>query len=202
MANDEALDGPTPVTPEEALELRVSISSRAELNAFERENILEARTWALSSRTLRRQDHLTEEFMRDLHRRMLGRVWRWAGQFRKSERNLGRPVSALAMDVRTLLDDARYWREHGTYPAVEAAVRFHHRLVAIHPWVNGNGRHSRLMADILVRAEAAPPLTWGRGVDLVAPGDVRTRYLAALRAADAGDFGPLIAFATGSQSSP
>jgi Fic-DOC domain mobile mystery protein B len=202
MANDEALDGPTPVTPEEALELRVSIHSRAELNAFERENILEARVWALSSRTLRRQDHLTEEFMRDLHRRMLGRVWRWAGRFRKSERNMGKPVATLAMDVRTLLDDAGYWRAHDTYPAVEAAVRFHHRLVAIHPWVNGNGRHARLMADILASAQGGPTLAWGRGADLVAPGDVRKQYLAALRAADAADFGPLIAFAMGSQASP
>src|ERR1700679_3015073 len=96
------IDGPTPVTPGEALELRVSIQSREELNAFERENILEARAWALSPRTLRREDILTEKFMRDLHRRMLGRVCRWAGRFRTSERNMGSPVHALAMEVRTL----------------------------------------------------------------------------------------------------
>lgn len=197
MANGNTTGGPTPVTPEEAMELRVSIQSREELNAFERENILEARAWALSRRTLRRSDLLSEDFMRDLHRRMFGRIWRWAGRFRTSERNMGRPVHALATDVHTLLDDARYWREHGTYPAVEAAVRFHHRLVAIHPWVNGNGRHARLMADILVGAQGGKPFSWGRSVDLVAPNDVRARYLAALREADAGDYSALLRFAAG-----
>jgi Fic-DOC domain mobile mystery protein B len=197
MANGDSGDGLTPITPEEALELRVSVQSREELNAFERENILEARAWALSPRTLRRDDLLTEDFMRKLHRRMLGRVWRWPGLFRTSERNLGRPVHALAMDVRTLLDDALYWREHGTYPEIEAAVRFHHRLVAIHPWVNGNGRHSRLMADILVCAQGGEPLPWGRGADLVTPSDLRARYLTALREADSGDYGSLLRFAAG-----
>ena len=177
--------------------LRVSVQSRGELNAFERENILEARAWALSPRTLRRRDLLTEEFMRDLHRRMLGRVWRWAGRFRTTERSMGRPVHALAMDVRSLLDDARYWQENATYPLIEGAVRFHHRLVAIHPWVNGNGRHSRLMADILVSAHGGTPLSWGRGADPVPPNDVRARYLAALQAADAGDLAPLVEFAAG-----
>jgi Fic-DOC domain mobile mystery protein B len=199
MANGDAADGPTPVTPEEALQLRVSVQSRDELNAFERENILEAREWALSPRTLRRDDLLTEEFLRDLHRRMLRRVWRWAGRFRTSERNMGRPVHTLAMDVRTLLDDARYWLEHGTYPAIETAVRCHHRLVAIHPWVNGNGRHARLMADIIVCARGGEPLSWGRSADLVAPSVLRTRYLTALREADAGNHGPLLTFATGGE---
>lgn len=199
MADGETPDGPTPVTPEESLELRISVQSRDELNAFERENILEARAWALSPRTLKRDDLLTEGFMRDLHRRMLGRVWRWAGRFRTTDRNMGRPVYALAMEVRTLLDDARHWREHETYSAVEASVRFHHRLVMIHPWVNGNGRHSRLMADILVSTQGGEPLSWGRGADLAGPGEARAQYLAALRAADAGDFGPLLSFAAASR---
>jgi Fic-DOC domain mobile mystery protein B len=201
MANGEALDGPTPVTAEEAQELRLSVQSRDELNAFERENILEARAWAMSPRTLNRPDLLTEQFMRELHQRMLGRVWRWAGRFRTTERNMGRPVHAIATDVRTLIDDARYWQEHGTYPAAEAAVRFHHRLVVIHPWVNGNGRHSRLMADILVTAQGGLSMAWGRDVDLAAPSDVRTRYLTALRAADNGEIGPLLTFATDPLSS-
>jgi Fic-DOC domain mobile mystery protein B len=198
MANGESLPGQTPVSPEEAAALRVSLQSREELNAFERENILEARAWALAPRTLRRDDLLTEKFIRDLHRRMFGRVWRWAGRFRTTERNLGRPVPAIIPDVRTLLDDARYWQEHQTYPVIEAAVRFHHRLVCIHPWVNGNGRHARLMADLLVCAQGGSPLSWGRNKDLVAPSDVRAQYLAALRAADATEFGPLLAFVSGS----
>jgi Fic-DOC domain mobile mystery protein B len=195
MANGERDDGPTEVTADEALDLRVSVQSRDELNAFERENILEARTWALSPQTLRQRDPLAEEFMRDLHRRMFGRIWRWAGSFRMTERNMGRPVHTLAVEIRALLGDARYWRDHKTYSTIEAAVRFHHRLVAIHPWVNGNGRHSRLMADILVCAQGGEPLPWGRGGDLVKPGQMRAAYIAALRAADNGDYRTLLEFA-------
>ncbi len=170
-ANADARDGQRPQSPRKALALRVSIQAREELNAFERENILEARAWALSRRTLQRADLLTEDFMCDLHRRMFGRIWRWAGGFRTTERNVGRPVHALATDTRMLLEDIRYWREHETYPVIEAAVRFHYRLVVIHPWVNGNGRHARLMADIFVCAQGGAPLPWGRRSDFVAPTD-------------------------------
>lgn len=199
MAKNDQPDGTTPVTPEEAIDLRISIQSREELNAFERENILEARAWALSPRTVRRNDVLTEVFMRDLHRRMFGRIWRWAGRFRTTERNIGRPMHTLATDVRVAIDDAHYWRKHQTYLPTEIAVRLHHRLVAIHPWVNGNGRHSRLMADILICAEGRPPLSWGRGADLVAPSGVRSMYLRALREADHGDFRALLEFADGTE---
>lgn len=197
MAVPDSADGTTPLTSEEAIDLRISVQSKAELNVLERENIIEARTWALGRRTLRRTDLLSEEFLRELHRRMFRRIWRWAGKFRTTERNLDRPAYALAMDVRALLDDARYWLENGTFAPTESAVRFHHRLVLIHPWVNGNGRHARLMADLLVASRGGEPLLWGRGADLVAPSDVRTRYLVALREADAGNFTQLLAFASG-----
>lgn len=196
MANGDTTDGTTPITPEEALELRISVQTREELNEFERENILEASAWAMSSRTLQREDLLTEAFMCDLHRRMFSRVWLWAGRFRTTERNMGRPVHSLAMYVRTLLDDARYWGEHKTFSVVESAVRFHHRLVSIHPWVNGNGRHARLMADILVCSQGGESLSWGRGIDLVAPSNVRALYLQALREADEGNFASLLRFAS------
>lgn len=197
MPRLEPADGATPITPEEAIDLRISVQSKAQLNALERENIIEARAWALGPRTLRRPDLLSEAFLRDLHRRMFRRIWRWAGRFRTTERNLGRPVHALAMEVRALLDDTRYWLEHGTFDVAESAVRFHHRLVVIHPWVNGNGRHARLMADLLVAARGGEALPWGRGADLMAPSDVRTRYLEALREADDGDYRRLLAFARG-----
>lgn len=197
VASDDDDAGSTPVSEAEAIALRISVVSQHELNAFERENILEARAWALSARVLRRPDLLSEGFLRDLHKRMFGRIWRWAGKFRSSERNLGRPVHALAIDVRHLLDDATYWFEHGTYSPGEAAVRFHYRLVSIHPWVNGNGRHARLMADILIGANGGSPFSWGRGADLTAPTDVRAKYLDALRAADSANYAPLLAFAEG-----
>jgi len=188
-------DGATPLTAEEERDLAISIALRAELNAFERENILEARRWALRERTLARDDLLTEDFLRELHRRMFRRVWRWAGKYRATERNLGVPLIRLHQDLRLLLDDARYWLAQNTYPKDEIAIRFHHRLVVIHPWPNGNGRHARLMADILVRRQGQPPLTWGAGASLAESGTARQRYLAALRAADDGDIQRLLLFA-------
>jgi Fic-DOC domain mobile mystery protein B len=187
--------GATPLTPEEERALVIGVVNRAELNAFERENILEARRWALRKRTLARPDLLSEDFLRELHRRMFGRVWRWAGKYRSSERNLGVSVHKLQLDLRVLVDDARYWFAEKTYSMDEAAVRFHHRLVAIHPWPNGNGRHARLMADILVCSHGGKPFTWGANDNLAESGTPRRRYLDALRAADNGDIKPLLAFA-------
>ena len=188
-------EGPTPLAPEEERDLVRPVANRAELNAFERENILEARRWALSKGTLARVDLLTETFLRELHRRMFGNVWRWAGIPRTTERNMGAPVHRIPTDVRLLLEDTRYWFAEKTYPPDEAAVRFHYRLVTIHPWPNGNGRHARLMADILASAHGAKSLPWSQNTDLVQPGSVRQRYLDALHDADNGNFQPLLAFA-------
>jgi Fic-DOC domain mobile mystery protein B len=125
---------------------------------------------------------------------MFGDTWRWAGSFRSTERNIGIAPEQIATRLRDLLDDARYWAQHGTYPVDEAAARFHHRLVSIHCFANGNGRHARLLTDLLLRANGAAPFSWGRS-DLVHAGVARDRYLAALRAADTGNIDPLIEFA-------
>lgn len=121
------------------------IAYRRELNEAEQENIARGQEWALG----RRRDVLTEKFIMDLHRSMLGDVWRWAGKFRKSERNMGIAFFEIPMALRQMLQDVKAWIECNTYPPDEIAVRFHHRLVQIHPFPNGNGRHSRLMADLL-----------------------------------------------------
>lgn len=186
--------GQTPLTAEEKLQLRPSLSTRAQLNAAERLNLHQARLWALRKTVLRRPDLLTDVFARELHRRMFNHVWKWAGKYRTSDRNLGWEWHRIPEGMRALLDDARYWDEHRTHSTAEAAVRLHHRMVVIHPWPNGNGRHSRLLADVLVAARGQPPLTWGAGLDLIQPGAARTRYLAALRSADQGDYAPLLAF--------
>jgi Fic-DOC domain mobile mystery protein B len=137
----------TPLTPEESRELiPAHIAYRSELNDAEQENIGRAQDWALG----RRRDLLTEKFIKDLHCHMLGDVWRWAGKFRTSERNLGIPSYEIPVPVRQLLDDTRVWIEQKAYRPDEIAVRFHHRLVQIHAFPNGNGRHARLMADLLV----------------------------------------------------
>jgi Fic-DOC domain mobile mystery protein B len=188
-------DGATPLTPEEERDLVIGVANRAELNAFERENIMEARRWALSKRILARKDLLSEDFLRELHKRMFRRVWRWAGKYRASERNLGVPVHQLQQALRVLIDDARYWLVEETYSKEEAAVRFHHRLVVIHPWPNGNGRHARMVADILIHAHGGKALTWGINDNLTAAGTTRQLYLDALKAADSGNFHPLLSFA-------
>jgi Fic-DOC domain mobile mystery protein B len=187
----EQPDDATPLTPEEMRELiPAHISYRHELNEAEQENILRGQDWALS----RRRELLSEKFIRDLHKQMLGDVWRWAGNFRATARNLGINHWEIPVALRQLLDDAKTWIEYKSYPPDEIAVRFHHRLVQIHPFPNGNGRHSRLMADMLVMQLGGARFTWG-SANLQAAGDVRRRYIAALQAADNHDLGPLVAFA-------
>jgi Fic-DOC domain mobile mystery protein B len=181
----------TPLTPEERAELiPAHIAYRAELNAAEQENIARGQDWALA----RRRDLLSEKFIKDLHLRMLGDVWRWAGKYRTTERNLGIHYYEIPMAVRELLEDAKTWVQHNTYPPDEIAVRFHHRLVAIHPFPNGNGRHARLTADLLVMSLGGERFTWGRA-NLQRAGDVRKQYIETLRAADNHDYGPLLRFA-------
>lgn len=187
--------GNTPLTPEEERDLIPSIATRAELNQLERYNINEARVWAMRRRTLKRDDLLSDGFARELHRRMFDEMWGWAGKYRLSERNLGWEWQRIPEGVRAALDDAAFWDRNGTYLLPEAAVRLHYKLVLIHPWPNGNGRHARLMADIWCVARGLPEPTWGAGADLMAVGGARDRYLAALQAADQNDFAPLLAFA-------
>jgi Fic-DOC domain mobile mystery protein B len=187
----EQPDDATPLTPEEMRELIPAyIAYRSDLNEAEQENIGRAQDWALG----RRRDLLSEKFIKDLHRKMLGDVWRWAGKFRTSERNLGIPFYEIPATLRELLNGTKAWVAYKSYSADEIAVRFHHRLVQIHPFPNGNGRHARLMADLLVMELGQGRFSWGRA-NLRDPGAMRGRYIAALKAADNYDSGPLMEFA-------
>ena len=180
------------LTPEEIRDLiPAHIAYRSELNEAEQENIARAQEWALGPR---RRDLLSEKFAKALHRRMLGDVWRWAGRFRTSQRNMGIDYWLIPTELRKLLDDTKAWIEFKTYPADEIAVRFHHRLVLIHPFPNGNGRHARFMADLLIMRLGGERFSWGRE-SLRDPGIARQQYIAALRAADNHDIAPLLAFA-------
>ena len=167
------------------------IAYRRELNAAEQENIARAQDWAMNTR---RRDLLSERFIKHLHRQMLGDVWRWAGDFRTSQRNIGIDYWLIAVEVRQLVDDARTWVKSKTYPTDEIAVRFHHRLVQIHPFPNGNGRHARLTADLLVMRLGGERFSWGRA-SLRKAGTARARYIEALHAADNHDIAPLLEFA-------
>lgn len=184
-------DDATPLTAEEQRDLIPSyIAFRRELNAAEQENIARGRAWAFA----RRRDLLTEKFLFELHRRMLGDVWRWAGKIRTTERNIGVVPWQIPVELRILLDDAKVWTERRPLPPDEIALRFHHRLVAIHPFPNGNGRHARLLADLFIARLGGLPFSWGRA-NLTDPGAMRGAYISALKAADGHDIGPLIAFA-------
>lgn len=184
-------DANTPLTAEEREQLIPSyITLRHELNEAEQVNIGEALRWAY----VRRRDVLDQDFLNDLHKRMFGDVWRWAGQYRTTARNIGIDAYRIAVEVRQVIDDARYWVENETYPPDEIAIRFSHRVVAIHPFPNGNGRFSRLVGDLLARQLGQPAFTWGRA-NLVDAGETRARYIDALRAADQHDFELLLAFA-------
>ena len=183
-------DEGTPLTPEEQRDLIPNLAFRRELNEAEQENIARAQDWALG----RRRDLLSEKFIRNLHKRMLGDVWRWAGNFRTTERNLGIPFYEIPTALRQLLDDVKAWVEYQSFPPDEIAIRFHHRLVQIRPFPNGNGRHARLMADLLIMQLGQDRFPWGRA-NLQQDGDVRRRYIDALRAADNHDIAPLLAFA-------
>jgi Fic-DOC domain mobile mystery protein B len=172
-------DGNTPLSPDEEADLIPNLATKDELNEFERANILVAYDWALAPRTLRRHDPLTEPYLRGLHRRMFDQTWKWAGLYRTTEKNIGIVHFQIRDTLGALLGDARYWLENRTFPPDEIAVRLHHRLVSIHPFANGNGRHARLMADVLARRQGKPVFTWG-GADIKAQGDFRRRYIDAL----------------------
>ncbi len=187
-------DGATPLTPEEQNDLIPDLSTKEELNEWERQNILEAAAWVFDPRNLNRQDPFSEAYIRELHRRMFDQTWRWAGTYRATEKNIGIACCQIRDALPVLLGDARYWVEHRTFAPDEIAARFHHRLVWIHPFANGNGRHARLMADFNVQRLGRPAFTWG-SADIVRAGDFRRSYIDALRAADKNDMQPLLAFA-------
>lgn len=181
----------TPLTVEECEALIPSyITLRYELNEAEQVNIRTALQWANSPR----RDVLDREFLCELHRRMFEDVWEWAGRYRTTDRNIGVDPYRIAADVQQAIDDARYWVEHATYQPDEIAVRFSHRLVAVHPFANGNGRSSRLAGDLLAQQLGRPPFSWGRG-SLTSASETRARYITSLHAADNHDIGPLLAFA-------
>jgi Fic-DOC domain mobile mystery protein B len=185
-------DGTTALDPDEAAELIPEhLATRADLNAWEQANIAKAADWLAGRR--RPGPVASVDFVRELHARMFGATWKWAGSFRKTAKNIGVPAHAIPEQVHNLLNDVRYWIEHKTYNQDEIAARFHHRLVQIHAFPNGNGRHARLMTDELLREQGSKPFTWGSG-SIDNEGDVRTRYLEALRRADRGDFRPLFNF--------
>ncbi len=184
-------EGATPLDPNELDGLIPTyISTQGELNSAEHANILKAETWLLSKKS---PDVLNINFLKQLHKKMFEDVWRWAGVFRRTDKNIGIDARQIQTEIYKLCQDTTYWIEKKTYTWDELGARFHHRLVSIHPFSNGNGRHSRLATDILIETNGQNKFTWGTE-SLVKVGELRTQYLKALKAADQGDFEKLISF--------
>ncbi|WP_149914160.1 mobile mystery protein B [Sphingobacterium cavernae] len=187
--------GQTPLDPEELDELKIhSISTKAELDELEQQNIEEALFWAMGLKFAYGK-LISEKFVLDLHKRMYKNVWKWAGTYRITEKNIGVKQYMITHNLRNLLDDTLYWIKNQTYSPHEIAIRFKHRLVSIHCFPNGNGRHSRLMADIIMeKIFKLPPFTWGRNQVTLSKEQIRKEYINAVRAADLNDYQPLLHF--------
>ncbi len=187
-------EGQTPLAEEEKEGLLLkTISTHAELDEAEQLNIEEAVEWTMK-KNFSIRDILSDEFINGLHKRMYRDVWRWAGNFRKTEKNIGVDWMMIPVELKTLIDDCKFWIENKIFSEEEIAIRFKHRIVSIHCYSNGNGRHSRLIADVIIsHVFSKPVFTWGAG-DLVKAGQIRKKYIESLRAADKGNYDQLSAF--------
>ena len=188
-------DGQTPLDEDEKEGLIITtLTTRGELDEFEQLGVEKAIAWAMR-RKLALPDILSENFVKGLHKRMFEDIWKWAGEFRRSNKNLGGDKEQTRIELKQLIDDCHHWIAHNVFAKDDIAVRFSHRIVKIHPFANGNGRHSRLIADILVsHGLGRPHFSWG-SVNLTAQGEARTKYLQALHHADENDYRLLVEFA-------
>lgn len=193
--NYEIVEGQTPLSEDEKEGiLNSTIDRREELDGAEQINIEKAIKWV---RTISPNigEILSEEFIKRAHEKMFEDVWKWAGSYRTTNKNLGVDKFEIPVELRKVMDDCRYWIENTSFNPDEIAVRFKHRIVVVHPFANGNGRHSRLMGDILVSKYFKQPVfSWG-SINMIKPSDARQKYLSALRKADNGNYEDLIAFA-------
>jgi Fic-DOC domain mobile mystery protein B len=188
-------DGQTPLNEDEKKDLKIkSITTQKELDEFEQLNIEKAVEWTIHA-NLKLEKILTEKFIKDLHKKMYGDVWKWAGKFRKTDKNIGIKWTLIGIELKNLINDTKYWTENKIYSSEEIALRFKHRIVAIHCFPNGNGRHSRMMADIIIEFIFGKEIfTWHQS-NMVKADKTRKSYISALREADNGNINPLIKFA-------
>ncbi|MGA8263929.1 MAG: mobile mystery protein B [Ignavibacteriaceae bacterium] len=189
------INGQTPLDEDEKEDILIkTITTRSELDEFEQLYIEEAKVWLLKTK-LDVNRIISEEFIKKLHSRMFSTVWSWAGTYRNSNKNIGVDKFKIPTQLKLLLDNTKYWIEHKTFSEDEIAIRFSHRIVQIHLFPNGNGRHSRLIADVLInKGFGKDEFTWG-SANLSSAGNTRNSYLDALKNADEGSFTDLITFA-------
>lgn len=191
----EYKDGQTPLDEDEKEGLKIrTITNRSELDEFEQLNIEKGIEWTLTKK-FKQEEIFTEVFVRTLHRKMYGQVWKWAGEFRKTEKNIGIEPTQISVALKQLNDNCLYWIKSKVYPEGEIAIRYKHELVKLHCFANGNGRHSRLMADLIVSHIFGLPVFSWSSTSLTKKGEARRYYLAALREADKNNILPLLQFA-------
>ena len=166
------------------------ITNHRDLNEWEQANILLAEKWLFSKK---HGDLLSVSFLQKIHQKMFDKVWGWAGDFRKYQTNIGMPPFEIPTALRVLCDDIAFWKTHQTFPLEEISVRFNHRLVYIHPFPNGNGRHARLVADAFLWQSGLSRFSWGKS-DLQDPSTMRSNYIKSLKEADNGNYEPLLTF--------
>lgn len=193
MSEIKASKGATPIDEEQRRGLIPNITTQNELNEYEERNIVQAVIWANSSRIFKR-DILSVTGLVSLHKKMFDQTWKWAGDFRVKDTNIGVDPRDIQNNLKILLDDVPFWADNNTYSIHEIAIRLHHRLVAIHPFPNGNGRHSRILTNYFLRFSNSDEFLWS-SKDLIAEGDARDRYISALKKADVGEYQDLLAFA-------
>lgn len=188
-------DGQTPLEEEEKNGLKIkSITTQGELDLFEQLNIEKAVEWTMRT-NFKPENILTEKFIKDLHKKMYSDVWKWAGEFRRTEKNIGVPWTNTGLELKNLLDDTKYWIALQTFSPEEVAIRFKHRIVSIHCFSNGNGRHSRMMADIIMESIFGNELFSWHQSRVIKTSEIRKMYIKALKEADNGNIKPLIEFA-------
>jgi Fic-DOC domain mobile mystery protein B len=191
--------GATPLRPEDVERLRPElrwVKTLEQLNPLEAANIAECEKWAQTSRLFTLPEFLATTRMERVHREMFDEVWLWAGEIRthELENAFASPAHRVRTDLEVLWGDARYWLEQQSFAPDELAVRLHHRLVKVHPFANGNGRHARLVVDFLLeRHFGLERLRWG-GMSLGEEGFGRATYISALQRADQNDYQPLLEF--------
>lgn len=193
--NLEYTDGQTPLDEDEKEGLKIkAITTQKELDEFEQLNIEKAIEWTIHA-NLKSEKILSEKFIKNLHKKMYGDVWKWAGEFRKSDKNIGIKWTQIGIELKNLIDGAKYWIENKTYSPEEISIRFKHRIVAIHCFSNGNGRHSRMLADIIMESIFGEKIfTWHQS-NMAKADETRKLYISTLKEADNGNIKPLIEFA-------
>ncbi len=184
----EDIFGATPLSLDDMQGLKLGyVTTQAELNRVEQNNI-------------KKRSCLNITFAFELHKKMFGNVWVWAGQQRVSDKNIGVPWSQITTQLDTLFKNSKYWIDNKIYTLTEVGARVHHKLVYIHPFANGNGRHARRFTDILLEQNYESPFSWGSKAlkenDLGQPNEIRKKYIRALQEADNKNFSPLIDFVT------